>query len=612
LFDSQPSLAIGAIAVDPTNPSIVYVGTGEANDPTGYSGSDAYFGAGIFKSVNGGGAWNKIGGTTFNNCYVTNVVVQPGSGLPGTVFAGVGNQGRYVTGCIGGIYRSLDGGATWTLEETGPVSDLVVKPGTATTWYAAFMGFGIWRSIDDGATWGQLGGGLPTSNLGRFALAVTPANSARIFAAVGAASTGVALGVWTSSDSGASWAQLPYSDFCAYTDGDAKGQCSYDLTAAAYPTNQNFVYVGGIRLQRWDGSKWTTLGYDGIHATGIHVDTHSVSFDAQKRLWVGSDGGAYRKDSGATGFTNLNATLGITQFYPGISGAPSATLLGGTQDNGSLQHTSTGGWYELEVGDGGYTALDSIHGYKFTTYVHATVNRDPGGTCLFSANYSSGCTVITNDPSLFIAPLVQSPANSATLFVGTNRIWETTNDGSTWTAVSPQFQGDVSAIGQAKSNPSVLYGAWSIVATNQAGSAFVAVSSNGGASWSGTQALPNRFITDIAVKNSAPNVAWVTLSGYNTGHVFVTQNYGASWTNISGNLPNAPVNGINVDSRTSPSTLYVATDVGVFSSTNGGTTWANVSGTLPHTVVSDVLLDQASNTLIVATHGRGMFTARVT
>jgi hypothetical protein len=378
----------------------------------------------------------------------------------------------------------------------------------------------------------------------------------------------------------------------------------YDLAAAAFPANQNYLYVGGVRLQRWNGSTWTTLGYDGVHASGIHVDIHSVSFDRQNRLWVGSDGGAYRKDPGTndlTGFANLNNTLGITQFYPGISGTVGGTLLGGTQDNGSLQRTGTG-WYELESGDGGYTALDSAHSYKFTTYVRATVYRDPGGVLVFSVT----------DPSLFIAPLVQSPSNSATLYVGTNRIWKTANDGSSWRAVSPQYSGyKVSAISQAKSNPSVLYGGWSKIATNQAGAVFVAVSKDGGASWPGTQALPNRFITDIAVKNSAPNVAWVTLSGYNTGHVFLTQNYGASWTNISGNLPNTPVNGIEVDSRTSPSTLYAATDTGVFESADGGTTWVNASGALPHTVVMDIRLDQASNTLIAATHGRGIWTAHV-
>lgn len=620
VFDSQPSLAIGSIAVDPGNSSTVYVGTGELNDPSGYSDSDQYFGAGIFKSTNGGATWSKVAGATFNNCYVSNVLVQPGSSA--TVFAGVGNQGRYVTGCANGIYRSLNGGSTWTREETGPISDLVAKPGTPTTWFAAFYKAGVWKSVDDGVTWSQLTGGLPTTNIGRIALAVTGANPARVYAVMGDSSQNAKY-VYTSTDSGATWSALAqYSNFCGYTNSTATpGQCDYDLSAAGYAPNQNYLYVGGIRLERWDGSKWTVLGYDGTRTDGIHVDFHSVTFDAQSRLWAGSDGGAYRRINGGdvvSGFANLNATLGITQFYPGISGTTTGTLLGGTQDNGSLQRTSLG-WYELEVGDGGYTALDSPNAYRFTTYVNATVFRDPGGNCLFSAdsgqpNLWNSCSKRVSDPSLFISPLVQSPSSSATLYVGTNRIWKSTNDGSTWGAISPQYSGYVSAIAQAKSNPSVLYAAWSNIAQNRAGSAFVAVSTNGGSNWSGTQTLPNRFITDLAVKTSASNTAWVTLSGYNTGHVYVTQNSGTSWTDKSGNLPNVPVNGIAVDSRTSPSTLYVATDVGVFESTNGGSTsptWVNISGALPHTVVTDIRLDQASNVLIAATHGRGMWTAPI-
>jgi hypothetical protein len=621
IFDSvgggpAPSLAIGSIAVDPQNPKIVYVGTGEPN-----SNNDSYFGAGIFRSVNGGSSWSKIGGSTFDNCYVSNIVVQPGSSS--TIFVGIGGPGRYQTSCQNGIWRKT-ASTSWTRLISGRVSDLVSKPGSPNTWYAGFTGFGVWRSTQDGdnGSWSQLAGGLPTSNLGRVDLAVTPDNPSRLYAAIENSTNNKALGTWTSTNSGTSWTPLPYTDYCSYKDGDPSGQCFYDLSAAAYPTNQASLYVGGVRLRRYDGSSWTTLGYDGVHSGAgfIHVDFHSVSFDAKNRLWVGTDGGAYRKEIGSP-FTNLNGTLDISQFYPGTSGSPSTLFLGGTQDNGSLQYTPSSGWYELETGDGGYTAYDASHAYKFTTYIHATVNRDPGGQCLFSAFYSAGCNKIVAEPSLFIAPLVRSPSDPATLFVGTDRIWKTTNDGSNWTAESDRYSvpnGDsrVSALAQAPSNSSVLYAGWSGDPTyhGQGGSVFALVSKNANAAtpdWSATDTLPDRFITDIAVKQSAPKVAWVTLSGYNTGHVFLTQNFGGSWTDISGNLPNAPVNGIAVDSRTSPSTLYVATDVGIFWSTDGGSTWANTSTGLPNSVVMDIRVVPATNTLVAATHGRGAFTAPI-
>ena len=623
--DSLPTLAIGSIAVDPQNPSTIYVGTGEANVV-----ADSYFGAGIFKSTNGGASWSKIGGS-FDTCYVGALAVQPGSSS--ILFAGVRNTGRYSTSCTSGLYRSTDGGANWVRAAflSGlSVNDIVSRPGTPTIWYAAVEGNGIWASYDDGLTWTPLRVPVPTADLGRAAVSVTPANPSRIYAAFGNSATGKALGVWTSLNDGSTWTQLMLNhDFCASSDDAPTGSCHYDLSLSAYPGNENYVYVGGVFLQRWDGSTWTTLGYDGTSAPGtIHVDFHSLSFDSQNRLWAGSDGGAYRKDGGSM-FENLNQTLGISQFYPGISGSPSSLLLGGVQDNGSLQYRPFYGWYELELGDGGYTAYDGVHGYRFTTYVRATVIRDDvsgvNPICVFTADKDSPYNCQQHaidalgvfDPSLFISPLVQSPWDPATLYLGTNQVWKTNTDGAFWFSISPHYPGYVSAIAQSDSNPNVVYAAWSQMQAydNFAGSSFVAVTQYGGPPWSGTQALPWRFITDIAVKPSAPNVAWVTLSGYNTGHVYLTQNYGATWTNISGNLqnalPNAPVNAIAVDSRTSPSTLYVATDVGVFWSTDGGASWGNTSVGLPHSVVMDIMVVPSTNMLVAVTHGRGAFTAPI-
>ncbi len=151
-----------------------------------------------------------------------------------------------------------------------------------------------------------------------------------------------------------------------------------------------------------------------------------------------------------------------------------------------------------------------------------------------------------------------------------------------------------------------MYAAWTGDAVTPS---FVAYTTDGGAHWYATDTLPNRFITDIAIKRSAPGTAWVTMSGYNTGHVYVTQDYGATWTNISGDLPNAPVNSISIDSRYSPSRVYVATDVGVFWSVDGGDTWADTSSGLPTTVITEIRAETSSNTLVAATFGRGIFTA---
>jgi hypothetical protein len=606
LFDFQPTLSIGSIAIDPQNPSTVYVGTGEANRST-----NAYFGFGLFRSTDSGASWSKIGGSVFNNCYIGNVLVAPGSSS--TIFVGAGGwQGRYSTACPAGIYRSLNGGSTWTRVISGAVTDIVMKPGTATTLFSGFYGSGVWTSTQNGdsGTWTKFAGGLPTTSLGRVAVGVTAANTSRLYAAIGNTNNGKALGLWTSSNGGTSWTQLPYVDFCAYSDTALTGQCDYDLAVSGYPANQNFVYVGGIRMMRYDGTTWTTMGYNSTN--GLHVDIHVVNFDSLNRLWVGSDGGAYLKPSGVAGFTNLNGTLGITQFYPGTSGLPGTLFLGGTQDNGNLQY-SAGSWNQFQTGDGGYTAYDSVNQRKFHEYVEAEVYRTTSTgtqTCLFTTDpdHQTSCLRYVAEPARFIAPLIQNPSSSSTLFVGTNRIWKTTNGGTSWSTASPQFAGEVSAIAQSKSNASVLYAAWT---GNTTTGTFVARSTDGGTTWNSTAALPNRVITDVQVKTTAPNVAWVTLSGFNSGHVYLTQDYGATWTNISGNLPNAPANRIAIDSRTSPSKLFVATDVGVYWSVDGGATWGNTSVGLPNSVVMDVRVDTASNKLIAATHGRGAYSAPI-
>lgn len=607
VFDRQASLAIGAIGIDPQDGNTLYVGTGEANFCC-----QSYFGTGIYKSADGGSTWSNVGGSTFDSCHVADIVVQPGSSE--TVFAAVHAYGITTTGCDSGVYRSLDGGANWTKVDFGPVTDLAVKPESPDVWYAAYNASGIWRSLDGGDTWSKLGGGFPTANVGRIALAVTPANPSRVYAAVGDSRNEGALGLWTSSDSGSTWTALPYSNFCGYTDAAGGGQCGYDLALAAYPANESFAYAGGIRVQRYDGANWTTLGYG---ETGIHVDIHAVTFDAANRLWVGSDGGVYRKDSGQP-FVNLNGSLSLTQFEPGTAGSPGGRLTGGTQDNGTLSYEAgAGSWYEFSTGDGGYSAIDPAdQDVVYSSYINATVSKSTNGgadnTCVFTADEDQGpdCLFSTTDATAFYTPLEMDPANAQRLYIGTNRIWRTVTGGTSWLG-GTAFPGTISAIGVAKSSPLTLYAAWLSNPT------VIRRSPDAGVTWTGTGALPNRVITHIEVDPSNAAVAYATLSGFNAstaqtpGHLFKTTNSGATWTDISGNLPDSPANAVAVDYRTSPATLYVGTDVGVFWSVDGGTTWVNTSNGLPNTVVMDVRVDLATNTLIAATHGRGMYTAPV-
>ena len=615
VFDAQPSLAIGAIAIDPTNPNTIYAGTGESN-----FNATSYFGTGIYRSTNGGTTWAKIGGTRFDRCHVSDIVVKPGTST--TLLVAVQYYGRYETTCDSGVHRSLNGGAGWTRVAQGLATDLAVKPGSPTVWYAAFYYDGVHKSTNSGGTWTPLGGGLPTSGAGRIALATTAANPARVYAAVEDTATSGTLGVWATADNGVTWTQLSYSNFCGYSNGYGYGQCSYDLAVAADPASQQHVYAGGVRLQRHDGTGWSTLGYG---TSGIHVDIHAVGFDAANRLWVGSDGGVYRRDAGATGFANLNGTLSLTQFYPGTAGsvASGRRFVGGTQDNGTLSfERATSAWYEFATGDGGYSAIDPANpNVIYSSYVYATAfkSTDGGATspCIFTAlaSYSSYCTFYTSDPTNFVTPLVMDPANAQRLYIGTSRVWRTTTGGASWSGpASGLFGGTISAIGVPKSSASTLYAAW------QSDPTVLRRTANAGAAsptWTPTAALPNRVVTDIEVDPRSAATVYATLSGFDEstpgkpGHVFRSTNSGGTWTNVSGNLPNTPVNALAVDTRTTPATLYAGTDVGVFWSVDGGASWANTSRGLPNTVVSDVRVDLITNKLIAATHGRGAYTVQV-
>jgi photosystem II stability/assembly factor-like uncharacterized protein len=612
-----PTQAIGAIAVDPSNAQTIWVGTGEAN-----SNVDSYLGVGIFRSTNGGTNWAKVGGSTFNNCHISDIVVSPTNS--NVVIVSVSNSGRYAdqVTCLNGVWRTGDGGSTWSRRIlNGDTYDLANEPGSGSVFYAGVRGSGVWRSTDGGVTWAKSSSGLPTSNVGRIALATTPANSRRVYAAIGNASTYNTLGTFTSRDEGATWTPVSTpsgqdSNYCNYgSSTSTNGQCNYDLTAVAYPGDDTTVYFGGIRVQRYNGN-WNTIGYDGTTSNGIHVDIHTLSFDSSNRLWVGSDGGAYRMDSGSVGFTNLNQTLSLTQFTRGIAGAPASGFTGGTQDNGTLYYDTSNGWTEFETGDGGPTAFDRSTSTYWSEYVRALIRRNTttGDSCVFGLttdpqSTTQNCSTRVNDTSEFFAPFVQSPSTPQTLYVGGQAIWRSTSGGTNWSFISNAYTSQyVEAIGPSKSNSQVVYGGWSY-----GGSSNVRVTQDGGSTWADTAALPNRVITDLQVKTTVPGTAWVTLSGFNTttpttsGHVFVTQNYGQTWTDVSGNLPDAPVNAIEVDSRTSPSTLYVATDAGVFWSVDGGSSWAKAATGMPATIAMDIHLDTPSETLIVATHGRGAY-----
>jgi hypothetical protein len=628
IFDAAPkSLSIGAVAVSPTDDNTVYVGTGEAN-----TALDNYFGNGVYKSVNGGSTWTKVGGTRFDGCGISRIAIDASNKnivLVATVEEAAELQVSspcQQANVNPGLQRTGDGGATWATVLSGEnATDVVAARSPAGTMYAAFDGGSLFKSTNHGVagSWTQIVNGPPAGgSVGRTSLAVS-ANGKVLWVAQATSPGGDLLGhhLDKSTDGGATashWSTVnTTADFCNLT-GGPNGQCWYDLTLAVNPANANQVFIGGV----WQERCTTTCVKVGNGEQGIHVDYHALNFDSSGRLWTGNDGGAYRSSNLGATWTNLNAGLQITQTYPGLSGTPSNVLLAGAQDNGSLRYTPSSKWHMIASGDGGYTAIDPKKpAIEYVTYPLGIVYQslDGGASPAQQIDYFSGlniCQLKSGDYCDFIFPMVMDPTNHHRLYVGSRYLWRGTGTRGatattpwTWTwknlnAIA--FTSAANVVAPAPSNPSVIY-----VAT--IGSAWQGIaptflySNDGGAHFTARMGLPNRFISDIYVDPANAAHIWVTMSGFGSQHVFRSVDSGAHWTNATGNLPNTPISAITVDTRPATPVLYVGTDVGVFRSINNGASWARFGAGLPNSVVMDLVLDRAHNTLTAGTHGRGVW-----
>jgi photosystem II stability/assembly factor-like uncharacterized protein len=601
LSDNQCSLAIGAITVDPVDPSIVYVGTGEAN----FSG-DSYYGCGILRSTDGGATWTGLENSAFvtatGGARISQIVIDPRSaGTPGATIMFAATSF--------GLYKSATGGAGWTrVLNVGHVSALVMDPASSDVLYAAVgspsfsANNGVYKSTDGGANWTRLTGGLPTTDVGRIALTISPSSTRAVYAAVEAPSTGDLLGLYRSVDAGATWVSM------GARGAACSSQCWYNMAITADPADSNRLYFSGLTLSRSNdkGATFTDIG------GAIHVDHHAFVFDpaSPTTILAGTDGGVYRSSDLGVTWASLNANLAITQFYAGISTHPTDAfpILGGTQDNGTLEFRGNQTWPAVFGADGGFTATNSSSpGITFaeTQWVSGSGYSGPRRQTAPGRGYFLQTNGIgLNDPALFIPPLVMSPTVPTTLYFGTNRLYRTRNSGTLWAPISPALgktTGRVSAIAPSASDSLTVY-----VGTTDGN---VQVTTDGGATWTVViNGLPNRYVTDIVVDAAHPATAYLTMSGFGSKHVMKTVNRGATWTQLDVNLPDVPVNAL---ARIPGGDLFVGTDLGVFRSVDDGATWTRPASGLPNVAVFDLVFHRATNTLLAATHGRSMFSLSV-
>ncbi|HEX8187201.1 MAG TPA: MBG domain-containing protein, partial [Pyrinomonadaceae bacterium] len=657
IFDDAQSMAVGSVAIAPSQPSTIYVGTGEPN-----LSCDSYFGVGVYRIDNADSASPALTGpfnreTSTNNDVLTGravskILVHPSD--PATIFLGT-SSGVGGIGCDAGtatlnrgLYRSTNATSaaatfqrltTATASANRAVMDIEFEPGNPNTMLATVYGFstagdgGVYRSTNALAaapTFTRTLAAATTTTAARFELAVTKAGGVFTVYAASSDSNGT---LRRSVDGGLTW-----SAALANATGFCGTQCTYDMPVGADPVNANVLYIGGNAdgaanaiLKKSTNALAATPTFAKAQ-TGLHADSHAIEIDPSNNstVWFGSDGGVWKSTNAAVTWTSLNKTgFNATQFQSlALHPTDPNYTIGGTQDNGTERMKPDGTWTRTDYGDGGYAlidqnAADTTNVRQYHTYFNQVGS---GGLVALATTTSSaafenwttlGCGGTANGLSCndtavaFYAPMALGPGTPNTLYFGTDRLYRSTNQGTTMTVVAPMFVSGVyvTAIGVSPQNDAVR------VVGLRNGKVYRTMT--GGATSAAmtdvTGTIPAKYVSRAVIDPNNQNTAYVTLAAYfgaATSHVYKTTNLGSAaptWTGIDGGqIPDVPVNAFVVDPADS-NTLYAGTDIGVFRSTDGGANWSPFSNGLPRVAVFDMAIQKVSRTLRIATHGRGMW-----
>ena len=584
---SLASLTFGAIAIDPSNSNIVYAGAGES---IRYFNTTTYSGKGIYKSTNGGSTWTQITSGLGSTTHFGAVRVSPTSSS--TVFAALGS-GNYHASTPGneGLWRSTDAGTTWTRTLNADDGfDVLPHPSTANRVYGATGGAvstaGFYRSTNNGAGWTQVTTGLPAStSIHRMQLALSTGTPATLYALIYTEPSGVGtVSLYRSTNDGTNWSSVGSS----YT----TGQGWYDLMVAVNPTDVNEVYIGTEELRR-STNGGSTFSYVGgsYWSQSMHVDFHVMAFapSSPATRYVGCDGGIYRSTDGGSTWLDMNGTLPTLQYYRlGSHPTDQNTMTGGSQDNGVFKTTNggSGNWTLVSTGDG----MECFYDPATPTTVYASTQYGALVKSTTGGNYGTFSSIqpTTVDQWAWTAPFFAHPTTSTTIYTASQRPWKSTDGGSTWTDLngSQLTAPRINTMAQSPVNASnLILGASEWTATPP-----VYVSTNGGTAWAsvggaigGTQAYISRVLFDPA----SASTCYVVRSGFYSGNkIYRSTNLGTSWTNVSGDLPNVPHNDLFIDPAV-PTDWYAANDLGVYLSTNGGTTWVRQGTNFPYVPALD-------------------------
>jgi PKD repeat protein len=586
------------IAINPSNTQIMYLATGDGEAGDSYS-------VGVLKSIDGGATWNTTG---------LNWAVSLGRRIS-RLLMHPSNPLILIAATTNGMYRTIDGGVTWTQTSTGSYKSAEFSPGSANTVYAA--GTILRRSIDNGVTWTTITSGLPTTGVQRISIAVTPANSAYVYLLIGQSSDQGLLGIYRSTDSGATFTTQkgPTSpNLLGWSSAgtDSGGQAFYDLAIAVSPTAANTVLVGGVNTWRsLDGGVTWTLNshWTGSGAPYVHADCHAIQFlpGSSTTYFMGHDGGISKTTNSGTSFTDISSNLQIAQQYRiGLSATTAGRIIAGHQDNGT-NLLNGGSWTRVYGGDGMDCFIDRTNNnILYGSYVYGDYYKSTNG----GATWTTITTGLPNGAgnASWLSPWHQDPVSATTLYAaGRAALYKSTNGGSNWSAVgTPSGSNRVLEFAIAPSNNQILYA----VKQNA-----ISISINGGTTFTdvtGTLPVGTASITNVTISSTNPSIVWVTFSGYSAANkVYKSINSGTTWVNISTGLPNVPCNTIVYQGGTTNDVVYVGTDIGVFYIDNIMSSWQNYMSGLPRVSISDLEIFYPTSKIRAGTYGRGTWESDV-
>jgi photosystem II stability/assembly factor-like uncharacterized protein len=639
VFDDGGVGSIGAVTVDPSDSNIVWVGTGESNNQRSSS-----YGDGVYKSVDAGATWENVGLPTSQ--HVGGILVHPGESDVVYVAA---TGPMWAAGGERGIYKTMDGGVTWQRilyvdEHTGGI-DLVMDPTDPNVLYAAMQqrerrafgyisggpGSGIWKTTDGGGTWFELTRGLPTSDMGRIGLDISLTHPNTVYAVI----EGSEQGVYRSDNGGMAWRQMSDQASIPWYFGEIRVD----------PSDPETVYHLGVALTRSNdgGMTWERAG------NSIHADQHAMWINPRDRdhLILGNDGGLYvSHDRGAN--WDFSPNLPISQFYAvGLDMAePFFGIYGGLQDNStwggpSRTRASRGifnsDWYGMAGGDGFYAAIDP------TDDNIAYVESQNGNLIRYDKRTGDRKGIrpapAPGDPPYrfnWSAPIKISPWDHNTVYFAGNHVFKSTDRGDSWMVLGEDLtraidRDELEMMGEVPGPDAVSrhqgVAVFSNISTMDVSSVqegllvtgsddgVIAVSDDDGQTWNRQMRFPGvpdtAYVGKVRLSHHDASVMYATFDNHRSNdlrpYVIRSTDGGASWKNITNDLPDFGGVRAFAEHHGNPDVLFVGTEVAPYVSVDGGDHWIRMTNGMPPVRVDDIKIHPRDNALVIATHGRGFF-----